>query len=116
MRQADYRASIRAAAACAAGTDRGEPIARAVIEDLKERRITVPAPRRRAAGCAGGAADRARGGRPHPARLDRRGPRKADAEEPRRHGWRCCAAPASTTGAGAWCTPTVTPCSPARTL
>ncbi len=44
MRQADYRISIRAAAACAAGTDRGEPIARAVIEDLKERRITVPAP------------------------------------------------------------------------
>lgn len=44
MRQADYRASIRAAATCAAGTDRGEPIARAVIEDLKERRITVPAP------------------------------------------------------------------------
>jgi len=39
MRQADYRASIRAAAACAAGTDRGEPIARAVVEDLKERRI-----------------------------------------------------------------------------
>ena len=27
MRQADYRTSIRAAAACAAGTDRGEPIA-----------------------------------------------------------------------------------------
>ena len=44
MRQADYRTSIRAAATCAAGTDRGEPIARAVIEDLKERRITVPAP------------------------------------------------------------------------
>jgi hypothetical protein len=44
MHQADYRTSIRAAATCAAGTDRGEPIARAVIEDLKERRITVPAP------------------------------------------------------------------------
>jgi TnpA family transposase len=44
MRQADYRTSIRAAAICAASTDRGEPIARAVIEDLKERRITVPAP------------------------------------------------------------------------
>ncbi len=42
MRQADYRASIRAAAACAAGTDRGEPIARAVMADLKERRITMP--------------------------------------------------------------------------
>jgi len=41
MRQADYRASIRAAATCAVGTDRGEPIARAVIEDLKERRITL---------------------------------------------------------------------------
>src|SRR4029453_1906839 len=44
MRQADYRTSIRAAAACAASTDRGEPIARAGIEDLQERRITVPAP------------------------------------------------------------------------
>lgn len=44
MRQADYRASIRAAAACAAGTDKGEPIARAVIDDLKERCITVPPP------------------------------------------------------------------------
>jgi TnpA family transposase len=44
MRQADYRASIRAAAACAAGTDRGEPIVRAVVEDLKERRITMPSP------------------------------------------------------------------------
>ena len=44
MRQADYRTSIRAAAVCAAGTDRGEPIACAVIEDLKERRITVPPP------------------------------------------------------------------------
>ena len=44
MRQADYRASIRAAAACAAGTDRGEPIARAVVADLKERRITMPPP------------------------------------------------------------------------
>ncbi|MBY0331339.1 MAG: Tn3 family transposase [Acetobacteraceae bacterium] len=44
MRQADYRVSIRAAAACAAGTDRGEPIVRAVVADLKERRITVPPP------------------------------------------------------------------------
>jgi TnpA family transposase len=44
MRQVDYRASIRAVAACAAGTDKGEPIARAVIDDLKERRITVPPP------------------------------------------------------------------------
>ncbi len=44
MRQADYRASIRAAAACAAGTDRGEPIACAVVADLKERRITMPPP------------------------------------------------------------------------
>ena len=44
MREVDYRASIRAASACAAGTDKGEPIARAVIEDLKERRITVPPP------------------------------------------------------------------------
>lgn len=44
MRQADYRASIRAAATCAAGTDRGEPIARAVVADLKERRITMPPP------------------------------------------------------------------------
>lgn len=44
MQQADYRASIRAAAACAAGTDKGEPIARAVVADLKERRITMPPP------------------------------------------------------------------------
>ena len=44
MRQADYRTSIRVAATCAVGTDRGEPIAHAVIEGLKERRITVPAP------------------------------------------------------------------------
>ena len=44
MRQADYRGSIQAAAACAAGTDRGEPIARAVVADLKERRITMPPP------------------------------------------------------------------------
>lgn len=41
-RQADHRASIRAAASCAAGTDRSEPIARAVVADLKERRITMP--------------------------------------------------------------------------
>lgn len=38
MRQADYRASIRTAATCANGTDQGEPIARAVMADLKERR------------------------------------------------------------------------------
>jgi uncharacterized protein DUF4158 len=44
MRQADYRASIRAAAACANGTNQGEPIARAVMADLKERRITMPPP------------------------------------------------------------------------
>jgi TnpA family transposase len=44
MRQADYRASIRAAAASANGTDQGEPIARAVMADLKERRITMPPP------------------------------------------------------------------------
>ena len=42
MRQTDYRASIRAAAACTAGMDRDEPIARAVMADLKEHRIIMP--------------------------------------------------------------------------
>jgi TnpA family transposase len=42
IRQADYRAAIMAGAAAAVATDRGEPIVRAIIDDLKVRRIIVP--------------------------------------------------------------------------
>ena len=42
IRQADYRVAIKAGAAAAVGTERGEPIVRAVIDDLKTRRIIVP--------------------------------------------------------------------------
>ena len=42
IRQADYRIAITAGAAAAVGTERGEPIVRAVIDDLKLRRIIVP--------------------------------------------------------------------------
>ena len=42
IRQADYRVAIKAGAAAAVGTERGEPIVRAVIDDLKLRRIIVP--------------------------------------------------------------------------
>ena len=96
MRQADYRASIMAAARAAAGTERGEPIVRAILEDLKLRRVIVPLPsmverlalagrawaRRQsyrdlirgldntARHAAGGAALHPCGGRPQPARLD----------------------------------------------
>ena len=42
LRQADYRIAITAGAAAAAGTERVEPIVRAVIDDLKLRRIIVP--------------------------------------------------------------------------
>jgi hypothetical protein len=43
IRQLDYRAALMAGAAAASGTDRGEPIVRAIIDDLKVRRIIVPA-------------------------------------------------------------------------
>jgi TnpA family transposase len=43
-RQSDYRTLILAAERCAAGTERGEPIVRAIISDLKARRVLVPAP------------------------------------------------------------------------
>ncbi len=43
IRQTDYRAAIMAGAAAAVGTERGEPIVRAIIDDLKVRRIIVPA-------------------------------------------------------------------------
>lgn len=42
IRQADYRVAITAGAAAAVGTERGEPIVRAIIDDLKVRRIIVP--------------------------------------------------------------------------
>jgi TnpA family transposase len=42
IRQADYRIAIMAGAAAAIGTEQGEPIVRAVIDDLKLRRIIVP--------------------------------------------------------------------------
>lgn len=42
IRQADYRIAITAGAAAAVGTETGEPIVRAVIDDLKLRRIVVP--------------------------------------------------------------------------
>jgi hypothetical protein len=41
-RQADYRIAITAGAAAAVGTERGEPIVRAAIGNLKLRRIIVP--------------------------------------------------------------------------
>jgi TnpA family transposase len=44
MHQADYRASIMAAAQTAVATERGEPIVRAILEDLKVRRVIVPPP------------------------------------------------------------------------
>ena len=44
IRQADYRMSITAAAQAALGTERGEPIVRAILEDLKLRRVVVPLP------------------------------------------------------------------------
>ena len=42
--QRDYRAAIAAGATAAAATERGVPIVTAVLADLKERRILVPAP------------------------------------------------------------------------
>jgi TnpA family transposase len=42
IRQADYRVAITAGAAAAVGTERGEPIVRAIIDELKVRRIIVP--------------------------------------------------------------------------
>ena len=42
IRQSDYRTLIMAAAQCAAGTEKGEPIVRAIIDDLKQRRVIVP--------------------------------------------------------------------------
>ncbi len=44
MRQSDYRPSIMAAAQTAVATERGEPIVRAILEDLKLRRVIVPLP------------------------------------------------------------------------
>jgi hypothetical protein len=44
MRQSDYRPSIMAAAQTAVATERGEPIVRAIVEDLKLRRVIVPLP------------------------------------------------------------------------
>jgi len=42
IRQADYRVAITAGAAAAVGTEQGEPIMRAIIDELKVRRIIVP--------------------------------------------------------------------------
>ncbi len=42
MRKADYRPSIMAAAQTAVATERAEPIVRAIVEDLKLRRVIVP--------------------------------------------------------------------------
>lgn len=42
IQQPDYRAAILAAAASAAGTEKGEAIVRAILDDLKARRIIVP--------------------------------------------------------------------------
>src|SRR5580704_11972208 len=42
IRQADYRVAITAGAAAAVGTERGEPIVRAIIDELKVRPIMVP--------------------------------------------------------------------------
>jgi len=44
MRQSDYRVSILAVAQTAIATERGEPIVRAILEDLKLRRVIVPLP------------------------------------------------------------------------
>jgi hypothetical protein len=44
IRQSDYRTLILAAAHCAVETEQGEPIVRAIIDDLKARRVIVPAP------------------------------------------------------------------------
>jgi TnpA family transposase len=44
MRKADYRPSIMAAAQTAVATERAEPIVRAIVEDLKLRRVIVPLP------------------------------------------------------------------------
>lgn len=40
--QADYRSAIAAGAAAAVGTERGEPIVRAILDELKVRRIIAP--------------------------------------------------------------------------
>jgi hypothetical protein len=45
IRESDYRRCIRAGAAGAVGTERGEAIVLAVIDDLKSARIVVPVPR-----------------------------------------------------------------------
>jgi TnpA family transposase len=45
MRESDYRMCIRAAAAGAAATEKGEPIALAVIDALKAARVVVPGAR-----------------------------------------------------------------------
>jgi hypothetical protein len=42
IQQPDYRAAILAAAASAVGTEKGEAIVRAILDDLKARRIIVP--------------------------------------------------------------------------
>lgn len=42
IRQSDYRAAILAGAASAVGTEKGEAIVRAILDDLKARRILVP--------------------------------------------------------------------------
>ena len=42
IRQSDYRTAITAAAAAAVGTERDEPIVRAIVDDLRVRRIIVP--------------------------------------------------------------------------
>jgi TnpA family transposase len=44
IRQSDYRTLILAAAHCAVETEQGEPIVRAIIDDLKARRVIAPAP------------------------------------------------------------------------
>ncbi len=44
MRQSDYRVSILAGAEAAVRTERGEAIVRAILEDLKVRRVIVPLP------------------------------------------------------------------------
>jgi len=45
LREGDYRACIRAAAACAVATEQGTPIAVAVVAELKALRIIVPGSR-----------------------------------------------------------------------
>ena len=44
MRQSDYRPSIMTATQTAVATGQGEPIVRAIVEDLKLRRVIVPLP------------------------------------------------------------------------